>query len=389
MIDTIVLKLKYPSFQVTNPEFFMPVLKIRKTEDVPANQRKHDKVYTKYIQNESRDDKAEGIRKPNLTIVRSFRDNELIYELHIQISIPKMLYGHNLNIVDDYQFGAVISTLTQKLKTMGVDVAEDVLEDAEVVRVHCGKNIILPHPRTVAEAINELAKAELGKSMDIDTRDYKNGGQALYFYCGSRNFIFYDKVKDIMKTKVKASEKYKTRTERDIVESGALNDLELLRFEIRLNSARIIQSTIKKVTGDYPENLTFSYLFNKDLCKKILIKSWEEILRRPANQLAFKSDFSEEEAFQAFIARERKGIAGSHSLNRVLHSFGLYTLIKTLGIQGVKDRLGKVWSDTSCGKRLEPKIKRAAVTLAEIPLNNLIAFIDQELRGENDKIFDF
>lgn len=389
MIDTIVLKLKYPSFQVTNPEFFMPVLKISRTEDVPANQRKHEKVYTKYIQNESKDDKAEGIRKPNLTIVRSFRDGELIYELHIQMSIPKMLYGHNLNIVDDYQFGTVINTLTQKLKTMGVDVAEDVLEDAEVIRVHCGKNIILPHPRTVAEAINELAKAELGKSMDVDTRDYKNGGEALYFYCGSRNFIFYDKVKDITKPKVKATEKYKTHTERDIAESGALKDLELLRFEVRLNSAKIIYSQVRKIITDCPEKLTFGDLLNKDLCKKILIKSWEEILKRPANQLAFKSDFSDEEAFQAFITRERKDATGSHSLNRVLHSFGLYALIKTLGIQGVKDRLGKVWSNTSCGKRLEPKIKRAAVTLAEIPLNNLIAFIDQELREEKDKIFNF
>ena len=67
------------------------------------------------------------------------------------------------------------------------------------------KNVLLPRHIRMQEILAELARMDKGKVVDITTKEFKRGGQALQIYSGTREWAFYDKVADAMRPKIKRS----------------------------------------------------------------------------------------------------------------------------------------------------------------------------------------
>ncbi len=194
MVDTIAIRITHPNFMVGHPNLFTPALNINdKTPDFNYGRHK----FQKFTQNATFADKQAGIYLPRLTVYQRFEDYKPRYDLHIEFSVPKLLFSNSVQEYDDTDFDRVIEILQARLSQMGIKIFKAVLRKAIVVKAHFGKNIVLPVPMTVQDAISTLYKADIGKTKDVNVRHYGNNGQALYFYASSANIIFYDKLNDI------------------------------------------------------------------------------------------------------------------------------------------------------------------------------------------------
>ena len=372
MIDTLAIRIKYPNFKVLNPQLFSPSLIIREPYQVSYNPITNPSAYgrnrfKKYTQNMSASDKKNGVYKPKLTAYQRFdNDNREIYDLHIEFSVPKVIFGNSVREVGEEHLGAVIGILKRQLGLMGIEVSAETLLKAVVVKAHFSKNVPLPYPMNAQDAIAGLYKADMGKGKDINMREFRNGGQALYFYATYYNVIFYDKLRDIATPKNKAVDKEKLKSEKQLFKTNR-PEQEILRFEVRLAKQTKLNHFLSELLDREVEGITFEEIFRKDICQRALLKTWGEITNIPANQLAFKLGSSPEEVFDEMI----KGLDPDnkkkiHSLKKTLASFGLYTLIQLKGVRWTRNRIEKNWTEKSWG-RLSPEIKESAITLRHIP----------------------
>jgi hypothetical protein len=385
MLDTIVLRIAYPNFMVGNPNLFTPALKI--VDRIPDFDYGRNR-FQKFIQNSSLQDKKEGIYLPRLTVYQRFDDLKPTYDLHIEFSIPKLLFSNSVQEYDDTYFDRVINELKSRLSRMGIKIFETNLRKAIVIKAHFGKNIPLTHPLSVQDAISTLYKADIGRNKNINIRHFENNGLALYFYASYANIIFYDKLKDIEASKARALDKDKLKQEKLLVSSLSKEKRpEILRYEIRFTKQQSLDPFLSKVMGEQIKNISFEALFNSELWKKALLVSWSDIIKSPASQLAFKLERPLEEVFDAMITglttKKRKQ---AHSLNTALASLGLYALINQYGIRKTRDKIEKNWTGKSWN-RLSDKIKVSATTLRSIPPSLAISEIQSAL--EKFERYDF
>lgn len=374
MLDTVALKIKYPDFKVTNPHFFSPAFDIQRIMNPAVSLG--GRRYVKFLKNPTVKENDELHKWPRLTgSVRLDDNNVRSFDLVIEFSIPKLLWGQSLQELSDSDFERTVSVLVPVLRMMGVEVTSVTIRNALVIRAHFGKNIPLPSPITAQDALQKLYKADVGRSKHINMRHYDNDGQALYFYASSRNTIFYDKLRDIATPQNKGVDKDKFKQEKLLVLSSK-NQQELLRYEVRFGNQQSLNAFLgdkdilaRKVTG-----ITFQEIFNRDLCQKVLLKDWRDIINGPASQLALKMDKPPEEIFDAIIISYLSGHKKAHSLNKALQDFAVYMLVNKCGARKIRDRIERHWSRKSW-QRLNTKMTKTAQNLKGLPSDSTISDI--------------
>ena len=364
MLDTVALKIKHPDFRVTTPNFFSPSFDIARLMTIPVLSKTR---YWKYVQNPPKNNEA--IRKlPRLTgSMRLNDDGSRKFDLVVEFSIPKLLWGQSLQELSDSDFEETVSILVFELRKMGVEVSNQATRDAFVARAHFGKNIPLPSPITAQDALQKLYKADVGRGKHINMRNYDNDGQALYFYASSCNTIFYDKLRDVATPQNKGVDKDKFRQEKLMV-LGSKNQPELLRYELRFGNQQSLNAFLGR------KEITFKEIFNRELCQKALLKNWRDIISGPASQLALKMDRPPEEVFDSIILSYISDKRKAHSLNRTLQDFAIYTLVNKCGARKIRDRIEKHWTKKSW-QRLNVKMIETAENLKTLPTDSTISDI--------------
>ena len=377
MLDTVALRIKYPDFRVTNPNLFMPAFIIQNKQSNFVYQYGNNAFRT-FKQNPTAQDKLDENYKPRLTGHQRFEDNQPSYDLLIEFSVPKLLFKQSLQEISDADFERAVSILKFQLQKMGIEITEQVICNAIVAKAHFGKNIPLPSPVTAQDALAELYKADVGRGKHINMRHYENGGQALYFYATSCNIIFYDKLRDVATPKNKAVDKDKFKQEKLLV-SGSDNEPELLRFEVRFTKQISLDAVLSEVLGKKIKGITFKEIFNTELSKKVLLKTWADIVNGPASQLALKMDGPLEEVFDAIIRSYiAPGKKKAHSLNKALRDVAIYALINQCGARKIRDKIEKNWTGKSWA-RLSAKMKDTAENLKGLPPAHTISDIQTAL----------
>ncbi|MFA6252264.1 MAG: hypothetical protein WCX74_02600 [Candidatus Paceibacterota bacterium] len=321
MLDTVILQLHQGQFSILDYKQF-------KTEkDFVKGQ---PSAFAKWINNPTAEDKKKSIYKPRLTLNR--RGWEQV--LRIEFSAPKLVFNNNLEELEEKDFDLVINTLWNRLKEMGVMVYSKDLINAEVLCFHSAKNIKLSNGYTSSFAIRQISKVNIGKRFDIDTKEYRNGGQCLQFYTKVFSMVIYDKVNDYLKPQRRAIDKDQTKRQKDLFEELKKNDpfFEILRIEIRINGKRKINEILPLLGNN--KNPCFKDIFKKDLSKKILLHCWEQIFRK--NEFLFTLEESPQKIFESLLIKDSK--------MKVIKAFkitGLYLLSKDeegiTGLRGLVD----------------------------------------------------
>lgn len=333
MLDTVILTIPEKEYTITDPGRFQP------------NADYIRKCYlVKGVNNPTLQEKSDGIYRPRLTIMR--RPASLHYgqdiPLRIEFSAPKLLFGNNIDELEEKDFDSIVATLRYRMKKMGVETTADAIQKAKVSAMHVSKNIRLKE-YTSRHVIGEIGKVNVNRKIDIGMTRFKNSGKALYFHTNTSQFVLYDKIADMDRQKGRAADKDQTQKQFEIFDQlqTSKNDIEILRLEVRLSNPQKLNSILKQL--GYKQPPTFEYIFNKELCQKIMRLYWSGIVSKQ-NYFLFDTDNSPQKLLRKIIAGYDTGP------KQYIYLVGLKTLCKDAdGIRGLrlcleKNCSPKTWS---------------------------------------------
>lgn len=325
--DTVALKICKDDFKITKPDLFNPsattVLNYRGKGTIQAFQTMtaQDKLNHKY--------------KPKLAIKREQRVGGYENSLYIELSLPKLIYGNNLQEVCDDDFSKILHKLKEILEQMGVIVELNTLRFAHVCRFHSCKNVILPDGLSTVFIVSELAKEYIGHQFDNGQTNYKNGGHCIRFHTNEYEIAAYDKMMDIKQLKKSAKRCTDDESHRDFqnIDISQFGNLQVFRLENRLNTAKVIRRKLKEAGVNYDESkdLTFDFMYDSDISQKLNCYFWKRMIN--AGSLIFR------------LNENSKTIWGKlcNSLKQIklLAVIGLWQLIRDCGMPYVRNILNK------------------------------------------------
>lgn len=236
--------------------------------------------YTKWIKNMPKQKDINIPYYPRLTkYITSDGGANIIEKIKIEFSVPKLIYGNNLDEVEEQDFFVVIDTLQKRLMDMGEIVERADLEYASISTVHFAKNIPISEGYTSCSVMKEIGKINIHKKLELTKVNFKDEGKALQLYATNHSIVFYDKIADLAQYKKKAIDQDQMPQQFSLVDEIKKKKLplEILRMEVRLCKKRKIDSVMQKI--GFQKNSTFKDVFKKDLCQKIIKWYWDTLIK--------------------------------------------------------------------------------------------------------------
>ncbi len=179
--------------------------------------------------------------------------------------------------------------------------------------------------------INELAKLNVWKRLDVNSKDYRNNGYVLKWHANSYEICVYDKVQDL--NQARTSSKRALEEDYD-AQLGLFDDLrqqqvQVLRLEVRLNNRRKIKSILKAL--DESEDVYFWALFGRRIAAKILGHFWAELMQQHGMASLLEIDLRSPDQFaESLMAANPKMKAA-----KVTSIIGTVQLLQQVGEKGV------------------------------------------------------
>ncbi|MBT6955027.1 MAG: hypothetical protein HN964_02285 [Candidatus Jacksonbacteria bacterium] len=322
MLDTVILKI---------PEGYYTVMDKQKFTPHYSNLENSTGSFMKATNNTQKEKCRITAEK------RTLRSGKLETTLKLEFSVPKLLYGNNLQEIDENHIELIIDKLSETLRNADVLIFSNLLEKAPVSSFHVGKNITLSDGYTSSFVINELSKIDMTKKLDLTKTTFMNGGQSLQYYSGSHSMVFYDKVADMMKPPARAIDKSLPRE----IPWNFNKNAEILRMEVRLCNKRKMNSVLKKIGQQ--EDPIFRDLFSQNLWQDVLMYYWKTLINE-RNLFIFDLSDSPTSLLMR-IKRANPKIKQKQALSLL----SLNLLIKEKGARATRDRLEElfpslVWS---------------------------------------------
>jgi len=247
-MDTVVLLVNLHDFKITDPFKFDPV-----ANDI------HSK---KYRYSSYRNNPPKNQYGPQMTIM--VQPNQKIV-LKIQVSVPKLLYGSNIYQTDPNDEDQFYYELKRSALKQGVNILAPI-GNLEVIGFDPCINIELTLGCTAETAIRYIYHGYCTKLYSFDKRDFRDQGHAVYLHTGNWNFVFYDKVADILKP---SGQRVDKESKRDNPLFEQFKHKQILRLELHARDRRKLKKTIQAI---YPniEIVTLKVLFNEYIWKRLL-----------------------------------------------------------------------------------------------------------------------
>jgi len=295
MLDTVILTMRRGTYRIPDTRMFTPDANIL---------RGAGNYLVKCVNNPTASDKRDHIYRPRLTLMKRMTKNGIELPLKIEFSVAKILYGNNVEEVRESDFDRVVAALQKAMAQMGVIVSREDIASASVSAFHPSKNIELKSGYTSSFVITELQKIDVSKKMDLNRDSFRNSGHSLQFYTNSHSLVIYDKMQDLKKPQKRAIDKDQNSIQLSLFDTLVKKrKKEVLRIEARLTK-RVKLNAVLSSLG-YKENPTFREVFNKDLCQKILLNYWEELITSK-NLFLFEMDGSPKKTLEKVFKTKPK-----------------------------------------------------------------------------------
>jgi len=327
--------------------------------------------YDKYIKNPSKRDLDSGLYFPRLT---GYRRKSFIKDANVRIefSASKLVFLNNLDELEEKDFPRAIETLHNRLRTMGIVIAHEVLQNASVSSVHFSKNIQLEDGYTASHLISEMNKVNLRKTFDFARSRYINDGQSLYAHTTSHQLVIYDKVADLNKDKKRAIDKVQTPYQHSLFAELKKEPeiIEIIRFEVRLNLKQKMNSVIEKL--GYAKNPTFRDVFSKEMSRKVLTEYWKTLIKE-RNLGLFSISLSLKDILRTIYLANRK-----IKPNRAIYLVGLFMLGKDEnGMRELRSIVSKK-SNERTWYRIAKDMQEASELITKNKLRDWVTQIDKK-----------
>ncbi len=335
MIDTIILMLDEDSFEIINPDAFMPSAGWATSKNTYILRG----ILSK--QNPTKKELVAGIYKPRLTLLQHptpLSSPKIV--LKIELSLPKLLFSNNFEELTQKQFPELVEKLCIVLNSMGIATTVDVLAQSPISAIHFSKNIPFTDGSIAYHYINKIKEANASLSLDVNQTDYRNTGHSYRWHSNAYELVFYDKIRDLEQAKKsdKRSMEKDNAIQLHLYEKlHSKKMFEVLRMEARLNNRRKIQQILKKL--EIKAQLTFKGLFKTQIARKVLLHYLDEIERARPPLLDFKAS-NTKSLLVALIFNNQ-----SMSPRRILQLYGMELALEHMSIRELRTMFG------ACNKR--------------------------------------
>ena len=267
----------------------------------------------------------DGIYRPRL----SFISRGVAKSLKIEFSIPKLLYGDNLQEVLESDFEAVIDKLKGVIESeYGIKIFRDNLRRAKVMSFHPSKNILFRDSFRANYIINILSKVNSSLKFDQSKTTFRNNGESFQIYSQAHSFVIYDKISDFHKTKNRAIDKDQTNSQKSLF--ALINESqhmqEVLRLEVRLSQRRKMNSVLEEL--GYNKNPLFEDIFKNNICQKIVRWYWINFIMKGNEFLFISQDKSQDILSRMMVCSQIRP-------KEALVYMGMISIIKESG--GIRD----------------------------------------------------
>ena len=267
MLDTVILTIPKGSYRISDSRRFKP------SSDILL---KNPNLFLVKCMNNPTESDKKGFYHPRMTLMRRPSNTHIEnMPLRVEFSAPKMLFQNNVDELEEKDFSELVATLKFRMEQMGVKVGLQAIKDAKVSAFHASKNIALKHGYTTRYVLGEISKVNINRKLDMDKAQFRNGGKALTCYAKSNSFVMYDKVKDITQQNGRNIDQDQTQYQLQLFKTPN-KGLEILRLEVRLSNRTKLKSTLNDL--GYEQDPTFEYIFNNELCQKIIESYWHRIV---------------------------------------------------------------------------------------------------------------
>lgn len=243
MIDTVTLRLNSKQFKIKDISQF--------------NITKTGKGYKDMINEQTRV-KTEYL--PSVRLRERYQLRSISQYLYIDFSAPKLLQGNNLEEITTTDIPTIYQKLYKITDRMGVEVNREQMECANVVKIHFGKNIVLPYSIFPSMIINRIHGNDWSGIFNALQRDYSNDGTSLRVGNNSREVILYDKIRELSFD----------RNSKELFTILKALKIQVLRMEVRFKTERVI----RRETGLLKGKLTLQKLTFHKIVEKVLSEYW-------------------------------------------------------------------------------------------------------------------
>ena len=357
MLDTVVLTLARPWFEIVEPERFSPSANVLLLPHYSVRSRGKFAC----VLNSTKADRQTGRYWPRLALIRQRISSE--WALRSGSSFPRLnSCSATTSMNSNVRFRYILAALHQALTSMGIQLSREALRRAPISAIHYSKNIPLTDYSTCSMAISDLQRIDLTKRLDLSRTDYRNEGHAIRYHANSFEVIFYDKLKDL----AQGLYSEKRGLEQDYVVQEEIfrglaslpKEVQILRMEVRLGTRRKIKSVLRCIGID--TDPTFKALFDASIAKSVLAHFWSPIRAQLPLIGAARSNRPEEILATLGTAGNGKAAPGKISATAWLHG------ARWLG-----------WS-SSCRGRIEPLLQPSLMATLQTRIED--AFLGQSCR---------
>lgn len=333
-IDTIVLNFYPHEFAILRPGDFTPnTNRIMATETRDMGKGK----YMSATRNPTKQETAQTGYLPYLTFYKGIRTGGVTTGLRVQLSVPKLIYGNNLDELVEADLDQVYELLFERLKFYGVHFFKgiDTVINAKVATIHFAKNFPLSKYMTAHEAVTEIQKCDVTSWRDVSQSDYINNGHGFKTRSKYYELAFYDKIAEYNKGNRNQPVFDKDlQLQMDLFGSDKImQPFEVLRMEARLNNPRTIKSTLQKAGFEGTE-VTFASLCKKDVSQAVLKQQLAELYSRYPK-------ISDAKAFDLHALFSELFVQNpDRNITTLLSAVGLRALNQEHGTRRLKDIVG-------------------------------------------------
>lgn len=254
MIDTVIINLP-----------FNDLLPEKRDVEIVAYLQSWDRNtkgrFTKWIRNPGPDEQALGYH-PSLTAYRNLQHGSQIFA-RIQFSAPKLLWGNNLDELNNCHAIPVAKRLRSSLQNMGMNPTWERLLRAQVVTLHYSKNILLEDGYTANEVIQYISRIQSGGRLQKRDSQYNRNGSGVNLYNKSFGFSIYDKVAELDPPLRELIEQHGTKP-------------QVIRLEARLNKRQKINHTFEKLELGLDPSLQEA--FDSEKSRQVVTHFWQELI---------------------------------------------------------------------------------------------------------------
>jgi len=337
MIDTIVLTLNSNTFdRIANPDGQKWELYSR------------GGAYQKYIKQHTAAQKKDGKTRPRMRVIKRGEG----FALQLECSLPKMMWGDNVNELCDADFPDVLEMLHNRLLEQDIFASKEHLRNAVVSSVHFGKNIVLEDSYSVQPILSDLAKVNLPQYLNITRDRYPDAGHALHLaHTKNHELVFYDKVKDLNKTKPRAVDKEQTQKQFSLFDWKKVELVpEILRIEARYGDKRQVRQAVFGPKSK--EEVRFKDVFSHSVAMAALRREWGAIKSKSVS--IFTSPVQPQTMLELILRRKI-----AKDAKEAIYLAGLAMLSKDAdGMRGFRATLARSYSRETWHRRVLEDIKR-------------------------------